>query len=86
LRRTNRVPRLTCVRHVLYPVTHEMCAQAAEPQTQEPMMRFHLFIERSLRRDFERLAAMNERTVAGEMRLALRKYVQSQPIVYEESA
>lgn len=54
-----------------------MCAQLAErPDREKKTIFFNVRLEPSLHRKLARLAAKNDRTIAAEMRVAVRRHLE----------
>jgi hypothetical protein len=71
-RRRFYVAPLECVRCVWHSPTHVMCAQRVN---EKKTVFFNVRLEPSLHRELTRLAEQNDRTVAAEMRVAIRRYL-----------
>ena len=69
-----RVPTLTCAFHVRYRHTHNVCAQVSpEPNHKTEFVTIRL--EPAMRAALARQARENERTLSGEVRAAVKRYL-----------
>jgi hypothetical protein len=75
-RRRFRVPPLACVFRVWYRGTHDMCAKVVKSSGGKKTVFFNIRLEPEMHRELTRRAKANERTVAGEIRAALRSYLE----------
>ncbi len=70
-----RVPTLTCAFHVRYRPTHNVCAQVSPESPNHKTEFVTIRLEPAMRAALARQARENERTLSGEVRAAVKRYL-----------